>query len=79
MVGIALPWRRVGMNNSVQDLAVRDRRVHGELSEAGVSNVSTVVYDCIITHQVTTRSIARVNQFYVELWVISARRQWNTM
>ena len=67
------------MNNSVQDLAVRDRRVHGELSEAGVSNVSTVVYDCIITTK-SPRDRSHVSiSFYVEQWGLSARRQWITM
>ena len=50
------------MNNSVQDWAVGDRRVHSELSGVVVCSALTMVYHCIITHQITTRSIARVTQ-----------------
>ena len=57
---MALPWRQIGMNTSIQYLAVGDRRVHRELSEMVVCSALTMAYHGIITQQVTTRSIARV-------------------
>ena len=79
MVGIALSWQRTGMNNSIQVGAVCDRRVHSELSGVVVCSALTMVYHCIITHQITTRSIARVSQRLCATLVLSNRRQWITM
>ena len=76
MVGMALPWRQIGMNTSIQYLAVGDRRVHRELSEMVVCSALTMAYHGIITQQVTTRSIARVNQRLCGTLVLFARRQW---
>ena len=52
--------RRLGMNSSIQDVAVRDRLVHSELSGVVVCSTLVAVYHCFITHQITTRSRARV-------------------
>ena len=82
MVGIVLSWQRTGMNNSVQDWAVGDRRVHSELSGVVVCSAPMVVYHCFITHQITTRSIARVTQHVQRLCgatAISNRTQWIIM
>ena len=53
MVGMARTWQQIGMNNSVQDGAVGDRRVHSELSGVVVCSALTMVYHCIITHKTT--------------------------
>ena len=45
----------------VQDL-LGDRRVHSVLSEVVVCSELMMVCHCIITHKITARSIARVNQ-----------------
>ena len=55
MVGRALSWQRTGMNNSVQDWAVGDRRVHSELSGVVVCTASKAVYNCFITKQTRFR------------------------
>ena len=63
------------MNSSVQDLAVSDRPVHSELSGVVVCTALMAVYHCRITHQITTRSRARVNQRLSAVLVLFARKQ----
>ena len=53
---------RLGMNSSIQDVAVRDRPMHSELSGVVVCSVLMAVYHGFITQQITTRSLARVKQ-----------------
>ena len=67
------------MNNSVQDGAVGDRRVHSELSGVVVCSALTMVYHCFITHQITTRSIARVTQRVCAALVTFAMKQRPTV
>ena len=67
------------MNSSVQDLAVSDRPVHSELSGVVVCSVLVAVYHCFITHQITTRSLARVNQRLCAALMIFANKQHHTV
>ena len=71
--------RRLGTNSSVQDLAVSDRPVHSELSGVVACSVLMAVYHCFITHQITTRSRARVNPRLCAALVIFANKRRHTV
>ena len=71
--------RRLGMNSSIQDVAVRDRLVHSELSGVVVCSALVAVYHCFITHQITTRSRARVNPRICAALMIFANKQRHTV